>query len=222
MLLSSRFRHRKGLATLFALMITTAATAHPHVFVTAAAGLFFDTQGRMTGVQHVWQFDPAFSAFATQGLDANHDRKLSQTELAPLAKINIESLKPYHDFTWLTVGHKKISFDPPEKYFLQMRNDLLTLFFKLPLTKPTFPGPNTTLEIYDPEYFVAFTFDKKIPLALFNPPSGCIAEYHPPQLLSTNIMTALAAVPISQHDLPSKLQSAATQLANVFDVSCQK
>jgi ABC-type uncharacterized transport system substrate-binding protein len=218
----ARFARRKSLAMFLAVAATTSAAAHPHVFVTAAAGLFFDAQGRMTHVQHVWQFDPAFSAFATQGLDANGDGKLSRSELAPLAKVNVDSLKPYHDFTSLTVGGKKIKFDPPEKYFLRMYNGLLTLFFQLPLTTPTSLSPKATLEIYDPEYFVAFTFSKKTPIVLFNAPAGCAAEYRPPGLLSTNIMAALAAVPKSQHDLPSGLQGAAAQLANVFKISCPK
>jgi ABC-type uncharacterized transport system substrate-binding protein len=222
MWLLARLSHRIGLAVLLTAAASTGVTAHPHVFVTAAAGLFFDAQGRMTHIQHVWQFDPAFSAFATQGLDANGDGKLSQSELAPLAKINITSLKPYHDFTWLTVDGKKAQFDPPENYFLRMYNDLLTLFFQLPLATPTQPGAHMRLEIYDPEYFVAFTFSKKAPLELFNAPAGCAAEYHPPHLLSSSMMGALAAVPKSQHDLPPQLLGAAADLANVFKISCPK
>jgi ABC-type uncharacterized transport system substrate-binding protein len=216
----TRFLHRIGLAALLAALAPCAAAAHPHVFVSAAAGLFFDAQGRLVYIQHVWQFDPAFSAFAVQGLDANSDGKLSRSELAPLAKINVESLKPYHDFTWLSAGGKKIALGAPENYYLRMYGDRLTLFFQLPLATPIKPSAKMKLEIYDPEYFVAFTFNKKTPVALFNAPSGCHAEYHPPHLLGTGIMSALAAVPKSQHDLPSGLLGAAAELANVFTIAC--
>ena len=203
-------------------LTSAGAAAHPHVFVAAAAGVYFDAQGRVTHIQHVWQFDPAFSAFATQGLDANGDGKLSESELAPLAKINIESLEPYHDFTWISVSNKQVKFGPPKNYFLRMYNGLLTLFFQLPLTTPTPAGSKMTIEIYDPEYFVAFTFNKKIPMELFNAPAGCAAEYHPPRLLGASTMAALAAVPKSQHDLPSGLQVAAVELANTFKIACPK
>jgi ABC-type uncharacterized transport system substrate-binding protein len=218
----SRFLHRISLAMLMALALPIGADAHPHVFVTAAAGLIFDAQGRLTRIQHVWQFDPAFSAFATQGLDTNGDGKLSRKELAPLAKINVDSLKPYHEFTWFMIGGKEVKFNPPENYYLQMHKGLLALFFQLPFAKPVVPGPDMRLEIYDPEYFVAFTFNQKVPIKLFNAPAGCTFSYHPPQPLGIGTMTALAAVPITQHDLPSALQGAAAELANIIKISCPK
>ena len=82
------------------------AAAHPHVFVDAKAEIVFDKAGRMTAVRHIWQFDEAFTAFAIQGLDANNDGKLSDAELQPLAKVNVDSLKEYDFFTYLTVGEK--------------------------------------------------------------------------------------------------------------------
>jgi ABC-type uncharacterized transport system substrate-binding protein len=201
---------------------STAAKAHPHVFVKARSEILFDRQGRMIDIRHVWQFDPAFSAFASQGLDKNADGKLSAAELAPLAKTNVQSLKYYGFFTWLTVDKRKIKLKFPDKYFLRDNKGLLTLYYELPVAVPTPPGPTMTLEVYDPEYFVAFTFAKKNPITLYNAPPGCKAAYHPPHPLDAKIMAELAAVPVSQHDLPPALKDAAVGLANLIKISCPK
>ena len=62
----------------------------------------------MTAVRNIWQFDEAFTAFAIQGLDADNDGKLSDDELAPLAKVNVDSLREYAFFTWLTAGEEDL------------------------------------------------------------------------------------------------------------------
>ena len=213
---------RVCLAALGLAAIAGQAAAHPHVFVTAKAEVLFDAQGRMTDVRHVWQFDPAFSAFATQGLDTNHDGKLEPGELKGLAHTNVTSLKYYRYFTWLSIGGKQIKLKDPEQYFLRMAGGLLTLYYQLPLATPTRPGPAMTLEIYDPEYFVAFTFDRQQPITLYHAPAGCTAVYHPPKPLSAGIMMRLAEIPASQHDLPPALRDAAVGLANVIKMSCPR
>jgi ABC-type uncharacterized transport system substrate-binding protein len=202
--------------------VPAAATAHPHVFVKAKAEVLFDAKGRIVDVRHVWQFDPAFSAFASQGLDTNGDGKLSAKELAPMAKTNVDSLKAYGFFTWLTIGKRQIKFKFPDKYFLRVYNGLLTLYYQLPLATPTPPGPNMTLEVYDPEYFVAFTFAKTDPITLYHAPPGCKAAYHPPHPLNAGIMAKLAAVPASHHDLPPALRDAAVGLANLIKITCPR
>ncbi len=208
-----------GLAV-FALCGPTAAVAHPHVFVDARAEILFDHQGRMAAIRHVWEFDPAFSAFASQGLDKNGDGKLSTEELAPLAKTNVTSLKYYGFFTRLSVEGHALKLKFPDRYFLRSQDHRLTLYYELPLVTPTRVGAKTVLEIYDPEYFVAFTFAKKAPITLYHAPGGCHAEYHPPHPLDASIMAKLAAVPASQHDLPPALRDAAVGLANLISVEC--
>jgi ABC-type uncharacterized transport system substrate-binding protein len=197
-----------------------AAKAHPHVFVDARAEILFDRQGRMTHVRHVWEFDLAFSAFAIQGLDTDGDGKLSNKELQPLAKVNVDSLKEYAYFTYLTVGGKTVKFNYPDQYFLRLYENRLTLYYQLPLAVPTSPGTDTRLEIYDPEYFVAFTFAATNPIALYHAPTGCDAAYHPPRRLDAGIMAELAAIPQEQHDLPPALRDAAVGLANTITVRC--
>jgi ABC-type uncharacterized transport system substrate-binding protein len=205
----------------FACLITAGtAFAHPHVFVDFQAEIIFDSQGRITHVRNVWRFDRAFSAFASQGLDKDGDGKLSEKELAPLAKTNVDSLKEYAFFTYLKIGRQKLKLEFPDKYFLRVYDGHLTLFFELPLTTPATPGPITTLEIYDPEYFVAFTFAKKEPITLYQAPAGCAARIQPPRPLDAGIMAKLAAIPADQHDLPAELQGAAVDLSNVITVTC--
>ena len=60
--------------------------------------VLYAPDGTVTGVRHAWSFDDMFSAFATQGLDAKEKGKFTREELAPLAKVNIESLKEYRLF----------------------------------------------------------------------------------------------------------------------------
>jgi ABC-type uncharacterized transport system substrate-binding protein len=211
---------RAVLVVIASLVLYRPAQAHPHVFVTAVAAIVFDAEGRMTRIRHVWQFDEAFSAFAIQGLDANHDGKLSDAELAPLAKLNVDSLKEYGYFTQLSVDQKRLKLDPPDKYFLRHANGLLTLYFELPLSTPARPGAQATLEVYDPEYFVAFTFVKRAPITLLPAPAGCTAKYHPPRPLDAAIMARLSAIPADQHDLPEPLRAAAVDLAHVMDITC--
>ena len=95
------------------------AEAHPHVFVDARAHVLFDAEGRITAVRHVWRFDDAFSAFASQGLDTNGDGILTVEELQPLAKVNVDSLKDYDYFTFLRVGGRRSGFKIPTEYWLQ-------------------------------------------------------------------------------------------------------
>ena len=175
----------------------------------------------MTAVRHIWQFDEAFTSFAIQGLDADNDGKLSDAELKPLAKVNVDSLKEYGFFTYLTVGEKDVEFVQPSEYWLEFHGGRLTLFYTLPLKTPTAPGAKTTLEVFDPEYFVAFTFLKKGPITLHDAPPGCKGIYHPPKELDAQTMATLAAIPIDQHDLPPALADAAAGLANLITVSCK-
>lgn len=197
----------------------TGAAAHPHVFVDARAEIIFDGQGRISAVRNIWKFDEAFSAFATQGLDKNHDGKLEASELAPLAKINVTSLKRYDFFTYVIAGSAKHPFLPPKKYHLEYAQSRLTLFFTLPLAEPVAIDRLANVEVFDPEYFVAFTFLKD-PVRLDNAPAGCRASYEPPHMLSAKLMNALAAIPVAQHDLPPDLLNAASALANVIHVDC--
>jgi ABC-type uncharacterized transport system substrate-binding protein len=195
-------------------------SAHPHVLVDAKSEVMFDADGRMTAVRHIWRFDPAFSAYAIQGLDEDGDGRLSDAELQPLAKINVESLQEFDFFTYLTVGDKEVAFGEPQEYWLELRGGGLTLFYELPLKTPVAVAPETTLEVFDPEYFVAFTFVEDDPVTLVDAPPNCAAMYHPPGHIDAQTMAMLNAIPQDQRQLPPELSGAADDLASFAEIKC--
>src|SRR3974390_3492944 len=125
------------LAALIALACAAPARAHPHVWVTMRSELVYAPDGTITGIRHAWSFDDMFSAFATQGLESKEKGKFTREELAPLAKVNVESLKEYDYFPLAPADGKKVALDEPAPgYWLDFNDSVLTLNFMLPLKTP--------------------------------------------------------------------------------------
>ena len=122
--------------------------------------LVYAPDGSITGVRHHWAFDDMFSAFATQGLDSKEKGKFTREELAPLAKVNVESLKEYDYFTYATAdGVKTPLTEPAPDYWLDYKDEVLTLNFTLPFKTPV-KAKELKLEVYDPTIFVDFSWAK--------------------------------------------------------------
>jgi ABC-type uncharacterized transport system substrate-binding protein len=151
-----------------------AALAHPHVWVTVKSEIVYAPDGSVTGVRHAWTFDDMFSTFALQGLESKVKGEFTREELAPLAEVNISSLKEFDFFTYARVGGKKVAFDEPQKgkYWLDYKDSTLTLNFTLLLKTPV-KAKNIDVEIYDPTYFVDFSMAEKDPIVLAGAPNGC-------------------------------------------------
>ncbi len=168
----SRILRPLALGLLALAFAAPAAHAHPHVYVTMKSEIVYDAEGRMTGIRHHWTFDDMFSSYATQGLESKEKGKFSREELQPLAEVNVTSLKEFDFFTQGKMNGQKAEFEQPVDYFLEQKDDLLTLHFTLPLKKPA-ATKDVDLEIYDPLYFVAFEFDEKEPISLKGAPASC-------------------------------------------------
>ena len=128
--------YRLALLAAAVCMAAGAAQAHPHVWVTMTEELLYAPDGSVTGVRHTWTFDDMFSAFAVQGLDQETNGTSTREELAPLAKVNVESLKEYAYFTYAKVNGKRQrdAFADPIDYWLAYdpKDTVLTLHFTLP------------------------------------------------------------------------------------------
>jgi ABC-type uncharacterized transport system substrate-binding protein len=159
------------------------AEAHPHVWVTMTEEILFGSQGALTGVRHAWTFDDMFSAFATQGIEQKTKGTFSREELAPLAKVNVESLKDYGYFTYARVEGKRLknAFGQPVDYYLDYdpKAAVLTLHFVLPFKAPI-KAKNTEIDVYDPEFFIDFGFADKNEVRLVGAPPQCTAAVEKP------------------------------------------
>ena len=149
-----------------------AAQAHPHVWVTMKSEVVYAADGSATALRHAWTFDDMFSTFATQGLASKEKGKFTREELAPLAEVNVTSLKEFDYFTQARANGKKADLNQPVDYYLVFENGLLTLHFTLPFKTPM-KAQSLDLEVYDGTYFVDFSFAEKEPVRLVGAPAAC-------------------------------------------------
>src|SRR5438132_7572158 len=109
--MTRRFRIALIAALACWLAAADAALAHPHVWVTMKSELVYAPDGSVTGVRHAWTFDDMFSTFATQGLESKQKGAFTREELAPLAEVNVTSLKDFDYFTYAKANGKKTAFN---------------------------------------------------------------------------------------------------------------
>jgi ABC-type uncharacterized transport system substrate-binding protein len=207
---------RLSLIALAMLAFAAPARAHPHVWVTMHTELIYAPDGSITGVRHHWAFDDMFSAFATQGLESKEKGKFTREELAPLAKVNIESLKEYDYFTFATADGKKAELtDPAPEYWLDFNDSILTLNFTLPFKAPV-KAKELKLEVYDQTIFVDFAWAKKEPVHLVGAPH-CKADVVLPREMTYAEGKALSMIPADQTNTTMAIGA---QFANKILVHC--
>jgi ABC-type uncharacterized transport system substrate-binding protein len=96
----------------------------------------------------------------------------TREELAPLAEVNVSSLKDFDFFTHARVDGRKTAFGDPADYFLEFKDGVLTLHFTLPLKNPV-KAQSLEIDVYDPTIFVDFSYAEKDPVTLVGAPPLC-------------------------------------------------
>jgi ABC-type uncharacterized transport system substrate-binding protein len=191
-----------------------AAKAHPHVWITARSELIYAADGTVTGVRHAWTFDDMFSTYALQGMEAKKKGAYSREELAPLAQTNVESLKEFAYFTFAKADGKKERFLEPVDYFLEFKDQLLTLHFTLPAKTP-FKAKQVALEVFDPAFFIDFKYADRDPIKLVGAPADCRMQFQRP-----NDGTASAQKLGEQNFLGGDGSNYGAMFANKITVDC--
>jgi ABC-type uncharacterized transport system substrate-binding protein len=169
------------LLTIVAGLIVQAETAraHPHVWVTVAAEILYNADGSIEGIRHAWTFDDMFSTYALQGIHDSTRGVYTREELAPLAQSNMKSLKDSDYFTFAKVDGEDQELAEPTDYYFEYKDEALVLHFTLPFKAPL-KTRQLSLEIFDPDYFVAFSLQDKDPIRLVRAPVACAVTIHNP------------------------------------------
>ena len=171
----------------------SSARAHPHVWITVRSEAQFDVEGQLVAIRHHWTFDDMYTAFLTSNLGPD-GAPLTEADLLPLAKENIESLAEYEFFTFAQVSGKPIAFSKPQEYSMtyEAKQQIATLHFTLPLAAPVGAKPEFSFAVYDPTYYVAFAFDKGQSARIAGGPPGCSISLDRPSELNANDQEALS------------------------------
>ena len=151
------------------------ASAHPHVWIEMRSDVVFNDQGQITAVNLMWTFDDAYAQMALDGLDTNGDGVYSPSELDPLTRENIASLKDYGFFTVMRFNGQKQPFGEVTEFGQIWSNDKLQLHMQVPLKAPLDPTKGEFVaKIYDPDFFIAMDYAREEPVSVVGAmPKNC-------------------------------------------------
>jgi ABC-type uncharacterized transport system substrate-binding protein len=171
-------------AAVVAVLAAAPALAHPHVWVAVKAEAVLGADGKVVAIRHHWTFDDMYSAFVTANLGKDGQPPTSD-DLQSVAQTNVESLKEFDYFTFGKLNGKPVKYSDPKEFSMTYdpKEEMATLHFTLPLAKPAETKKAFTFAVYDPSYFVAFSFDKGEPVRLDGGPKGCSMSVLKPHAL---------------------------------------
>ena len=172
-----RFRRRAALSALalLSLAAATPAMAHPHVWIEMRSDIVLNDRGQISAVNLMWTFDDAYAQVALDGLDKNGDGVYDPSELEPLTKENLDSLKDYNYFTYIRFNNQKQAIGTPVDAGQIYSNNKLQLHMQVPLVMPLDPTKGEfVLKVYDPDFYIAFDYPKDEPVSVIGTlPQGC-------------------------------------------------
>ena len=201
-------------------LVAAPALAHPHILIDAKATVVFDASGAVAGLRHAWTFDSAFSAWMTQGLDANGDRVTSPEEMQELADENMVGLAEYGFYTYAGEGDALMAFTPAGDQRMVYEDGHVTLSFSVNAVAPLPVTGRFELAVYDPEYYVAIGFADASDVSLENAPASCAAVLEPPKPMDPAVEERLYALGPEVLELPPDLAAAMRGTQGLIAVTC--
>ncbi len=160
-----------------AALLSTPASAHPHVWSDMRSDIILNDQGRATAIHVEWIFDQGYTEAATEGMDADKDGVYTASELQPVVTENIKALKEFRYFTAAKANGKDIPYADVTEYGQRINDQgRLSMTFVVPFATPVdLTAANFTYKIYDPDFFIAFDYIKGENVsAIGKLPKGCV------------------------------------------------
>jgi ABC-type uncharacterized transport system substrate-binding protein len=149
------------------------AQAHPHLWIITKATVLYEN-GAFVGLRQTWSFDKAYSTIAVEEMHKKEDGTYDPAELAELAKVNIEGMREVSYFTVVQLSGHKLDLGDARDYRHEFKDGALLLYFTVPFVQPVPAGAKGfNFSISDPEYYIAFEFDRIDPVKLEGAPPSC-------------------------------------------------
>lgn len=134
----------------------SAAFAHPHGWIDVQVTVLLDESGAILGLREAWLFDETYSAFSTEGFDADGDGVPDPEHLQQLAAVNLAQLREYDYFTEVADGAGPVVVPDASEASTAFDGGRLYMAFTLRFAEPV-PREAQPLRyaVFDPFYLAA-------------------------------------------------------------------
>lgn len=166
-----------ALATAGMLAWTSPGSAHPHIWIDAAANLVLE-HGALVGVRAQWKLDPFVSALLVEDFDADKDGVFDAEEATALEQATFVGLSEFGFYTHLRIDGVAYSPETVQEFQPTIRDDIVIYSFFVPLPDPADPSRQTVdVAFYDETYYTdLYTEDGWITVS-GDQTSGCVPTF---------------------------------------------
>lgn len=191
--------------------------AHPHGWIDLQVTVLLDEAGAVTGIRENWLFDETYSAFATEGFDADGDGAPDPSHLQALTAENLHQLREFDYFTEVTDASGRLVLPEATDATTAFAGGRLYMAFTLSFAEPV-PVDRQPLRyaIFDPFYMAAMLH---LPdgegIRLEGGPPGCSVE-----ILEADPDPAVVAYAMSLDITQTTDDSLGAQFTERVAVSC--
>ena len=157
---------------LLPLLLGSAATAHPHEFVTASLTFRLNAAFQITEIGVEWRYDPFTSMLILSDLDMDPAAlTLSAEDAAGLSGFDLNWIEGYDGDLWIWNGEAQVRPAPPRPGSVALEGgEIISSHWRA--IDPPLPADELVFQVYDPEYYIAYTLDQ----ALVEGPQSCRAR----------------------------------------------